>query len=486
MKPLSGLISSLRGHEIHGAGDPNIRSIVMDSRQVFQGCCFVAVKGADTDGHLFIGDAILKGAVAVVCEEIPQNPDPSVIWVTVPDSAVAPGILASAFYDNPSGELVLIGVTGTNGKTTIATLLYELFIRLGYRCGLISTIRYANGAGDVAASHTTPDAPRLQQLLYEMVGNGCDYCFMEVSSHAAAQKRIAGVTFAGGIFTNLTHDHLDYHSTFAEYLKAKQSFFTMLPPSAFALTSKDDRNGMVMVQRSRARVSTYSVHGAADFHGRIIENTLDGMQMEFRGQAVWLRLTGAFNAANITAIYAAAVLMQVDEDELLRVISTLEPVEGRFQQYRDEQGVTVVVDYAHTPDALRNVLQTIKEVNHDEGQVITVVGAGGNRDFIKRPVMASVAASISNRVILTSDNPRSEDPKKILDEMEKGIVGEAIARTLTIADRKEAIKTAVMMAQPGDIILIAGKGHEKYQEINGVRYPFDDMEVVKTYLTNKS
>ncbi len=478
-KILSGLITSLTRPNVLGPVDIAIGHITVNSKQVVAGSCFVAIRGTQTDGHQFIGEAIKGGAAAVVCETLPEIITPGVTWVQVTDSAVALGALAAEWHGNPSNELMLIGVTGTNGKTTIATLLYELFTKMGYRCGLISTIKYSNGFEEYPATHTTPDALRLQQLFREMADNGCDYCFMEVSSHAVAQKRIAGTTFSGGIFTNLTHDHLDYHQTFDHYLKAKQDFFSMLPAKAFALTSKDDRNGLVMVQKCRARIYTYSVRSVADFHGKLIENTFDGMQMEFRGQSVWLRLTGAFNAANITAIYAAATILQVDEDELLRYLSTLEPVEGRFQQYRGEQGITALVDYAHTPDALRNVLETITEVNQGEAMVITVVGAGGDRDPYKRPLMASIAASMSDKVILTSDNPRTEDPAKILEEMQKGLEGDALHKAITVADRKEAIKTAVMLAPPNAIILIAGKGHEKYQEINGVKHPFDDLEVVK-------
>jgi UDP-N-acetylmuramoyl-L-alanyl-D-glutamate--2,6-diaminopimelate ligase len=417
-----------------------------------------------------------------VCQEFPADLPEQVTWVRVPDSAVALGIMASAWFHHPSAELILVGVTGTNGKTTVATLLYDTFSALGYRCGLISTIRYATPAGDEPASHTTPDALRLQQLLRRMADQGCDYCFMEVSSHAVAQHRIAGVKFAGGIFTNLSHDHLDFHADFDDYLRTKQSFFTGLSKAAFALTSKDDRNGLVMVQKTRAKVFTYSTQTVADFHVKVIENTIDGMHLEIGKQSVWLRLTGGFNARNIAAVIGAATILQVDEEEVLRVISTLEPVEGRFQQYKSPQGVTAVVDYAHTPDALRNVLETIREVNPDEGRVITVVGAGGDRDPFKRPQMAAIAASLSTRVILTSDNPRTEDPMAILAEMQKGIDGPGLVNTLVIADRKEAIKTAVMLAEPGDIILIAGKGHEKYQEINGVRHPFDDYDIVTNLL----
>jgi UDP-N-acetylmuramoyl-L-alanyl-D-glutamate--2,6-diaminopimelate ligase len=485
MKKLSYLIKRVHHAEIHGDESLPVGQVTMDSNQVHPGSCFVALKGNKTDGHSFIADAIGRGAVAIVCEILPDERPDGVCWIRVKDTHLALGQIAAAFYGNPSEDIMVIGVTGTNGKTTIATLLYETFTRLGYRCGLISTIRYSNGFDEFNASHTTPDAVKLQALLSEMVENGCQYCFMEVSSHAVVQKRIAGLTFAGGVFTNLTRDHLDYHPTFADYLKAKQQFFTALPSNAFALTSKDDRNGMVMVQKSRARVVTYGVQSVADFHGRVIENTIDGMQIEYRGQTLWVRLTGMFNAMNLTAVYATATLLQVDNDELLQVMSTLDPVEGRFQQYRGEQGITAVIDYAHTPDALKSVLTTLREVNQDEGMIITVVGAGGDRDTGKRSEMAAIAASLSDKVILTSDNPRSEEPQKILNDMQKGLVGDAVARTITIVDRKEAIKTAVMMAPPNAIILVAGKGHEKYQEIKGVRHHFDDMEIVKSCLNRQ-
>lgn len=482
MRILNQLTEQLHHAEVTGPVDLAVTDITMDSGHVHPGSCFVALKGTRTDGHLYIQQAIERGAVVVVCQQLPESPSAEVTWIQVPDTSVALGVMASAFFHHPSEELILVGVTGTNGKTTIATLLYDTFTALGYRCGLISTIRYVTPAGEETASHTTPDAVRLHQLLRRMADLGCDYCFMEVSSHAVAQHRIAGLRFAGGIFTNLTHDHLDFHSSFDEYLRAKQAFFTGLPKGAFALTTKDDRNGLVMVQKTRARVFTYSTQTVADFHVKVIENSVDGMQLEFDNRTLWLRLTGGFNAKNIAAVIGTALLLQADEDELLRVISSLGPVEGRFQQYRSADGITAVVDYAHTPDALKNVLETIREVNVDEGRVITVVGAGGDRDPFKRPQMAAIAIDFSNKVILTSDNPRTEDPLAILADMQKGIEGSGLNNTLVIADRREAIKTAVMLAEPGDIILIAGKGHEKYQEINGIKHPFDDFDMVKTLL----
>jgi UDP-N-acetylmuramoyl-L-alanyl-D-glutamate--2,6-diaminopimelate ligase len=482
LKPLTEITQALQDAEIIGSTSVMVNNLVMDSRQVNHGSCFFAIRGAHSDGHEFISEAIAGGATVVVCETLPETYPDEVTMVRVKDVPGAMGLMASAFFKHPSHALTLVGVTGTNGKTTIATLLYETFTQMGYRCGLISTIRYINPAGETEASHTTPDAIRLQKMLSEMVDQGCEYCFMEVSSHAVVQKRIAGLHFAGGIFTNLTHDHLDFHPTFDDYLKAKQGFFTSLSPEAFALTSRDDRNGRVMVQNSRARIYTYSINSVADFHARIIENTIDGMQLELAGRRVWTKLIGAFNASNIAAVYATSMILQMEEEEVLEILSNLEAVEGRFQQYRSPMGITAVVDYAHTPDALKNVLETIRQVNSDEGMVITVVGAGGDRDPFKRPMMAKIAAAMSDKVILTSDNPRSESPEKIIADMQEGLDPVAIKKTLSIVDRKEAIKTAVMLAEPNTIILIAGKGHEKTQEINGVKSPFDDMEIIRTFM----
>ncbi len=486
MKMLSEILDCLHEPEITGDTSVRISHLTMDSREVTPVSLFTAVRGTKTDGHLFIPAAIKAGAKVIVCEEAPDGLSEKVTIVRVRDSASALGQIASAFYNHPSEELALIGVTGTNGKTTIATLLYETFTALGINCGLISTIRYITGDKDEAASHTTPDAIRLHRMMRQMVNHGCEYCFMEVSSHAVVQKRIAGLHFTGGIFTNLSHDHLDFHPTFHDYLLAKQSFFTGLPKKSFALTTHDDRHGRVMVQNTRARVFTYSTTTVADFHCRVLENTMEGLHMEFGNLRVWLRLTGTFNARNLAAIYATALIMEMKEEDVLRVLSDLEPVEGRFQQYREADGCMAVVDYAHTPDALKNVLETLREVNRDEGQIITVVGAGGNRDPFKRPLMAKIAAELSDRLILTSDNPRSEPPEKILSDMQNGLDKAAKQKTLTITDRKEAIRAAVMMAEPGDIVLIAGKGHEKYQEIEGIRYPFNDMEVVKSCMKLKN
>lgn len=482
MKILKNILPALSHAEITGNPAIAIGHLVMDSRKVVPGDLYVAIRGTNTDGHLFVEQAVAAGAAAVMCEILPDNPSPEEVWIKVPDTASALGHLASAFYDNPSQALVLIGVTGTNGKTTIATLLYNLFTALGYRCGLISTIRYITGHVTTDATHTTPDAIRIQQMLKEMAEDGCDYCFMEVSSHAVSQKRIAGLHFSGGIFTNLTHDHLDFHGTFDAYLKAKQGFFDLLPKGAFALTTRDDRNGMVVVQHTRAQIHTYSTKSMADFHTRIIENTIEGLHLEINGKMTWLKLTGAFNARNISAIFGAAMLLGMDEDQVLETLSSLDPVEGRFQMIRGAGGITGIVDYAHTPDALENVLGTLREVCPDDGKIITVVGAGGNRDPFKRPEMGKIAASLSDRVILTSDNPRDEDPELILQQIRKGVNPSDAFKLLTIPDRKEAIRTAVMLASGNDVVLVAGKGHEKYQEIAGVRYPFDDAQVLQELL----
>lgn len=466
---------------ITGPQRPGIRCIQFNSRKVEQGDLFVAVRGTQVDGHDYIPDAVAQGAAAIVCETLPAGDlNPEVSYVLVDDSARALALLAAAYYGHPSRKLKLTGVTGTNGKTTVATLLYDLFTALGHKCGLISTVVYRVGDERIEATHTTPDPLTLNRLMAEMVEAGCEYCFMEVSSHSVVQQRIQGLQFVGGIFTNITHDHLDYHKTFAEYIKAKQGFFTALPKEAFALTNIDDRNGEVMLQNAVARrKATYSLRNVATYHGRIVEEHLDGMQLEMNRQELWVQFIGRFNAYNLTAIYGAAMELGQDSDEVLRIMSTLHPVSGRFEQIRAEDGRLAIVDYAHTPDALQNVIDTINELRKAEAQLITVVGCGGNRDTTKRPVMARVAADCSSRVILTSDNPRFEDPQVILDEMRAGLDTSQMARTLTIADRREAIRTAAALARPGDIILVAGKGHEPYQEVAGVRHHFDDREEVR-------
>ena len=474
------IFDALSGVRISGPQRPSIRNIQFNSRKVESGDLFVAVRGTQVDGHDYIADAIAQGAAAVVCESLPAGDlEPEVSYLLVEDSAEALARLAAAYYGHPSEKLQLVGVTGTNGKTTIATLLYDLFTALGHRCGLISTVVYRVAGERIESTHTTPDPLTLNRLLAEMVDAGCDYCFMEVSSHSIVQQRIQGLKFRGGIFTNLTHDHLDYHKTFAEYLRAKQSFFSILPETAFALTNIDDRNGEIMLQNTAARRrASYSLRNVADYHGRIVEEHLDGMEIEMNRQALWVQFIGRFNAYNLTAIYGAAMELGQDSAEVLRILSTLRPVSGRFEQIRAADGRLGIVDYAHTPDALQNVIDTINELRKAESGLITVVGCGGNRDATKRPVMARVAAEGSSRVILTSDNPRFEDPQAILDEMRAGLDADQLARTLTIADRREAIRTAAALARPGDIILVAGKGHEPYQEVAGIRHHFDDREEV--------
>ena len=455
--------------------NPEVTDICFDSRKVGQGSCFVAQVGTKVDGHQYIDACIQQGAVAVVCERMSQKVSPQVAYVVVENSDLALGIMADNFYGHPSRQLRLIGITGTNGKTTTVTLLHRMFRQNGYHVGLLSTIVNKIDEVEVPATHTTPDALELNSLLHQMVQAGCQYAFMEVSSHAIVQHRIGGLAFAGGIFSNITHDHLDFHKTMANYIAAKKMFFDNLPAEAFALTNIDDRNGMVMVQNTKARVQTYSLQRMADFRCRVVEDTFQGLQLEMNGREVWTRLVGKFNAYNLTAIYAAAVLSGIDEAEALRLLSTLEAAEGRFQ-YVSGKGITAIVDYAHTPDALENVLSTINDIRRDCQQLITVVGCGGDRDKTKRPEMAKIACTLSDRLILTSDNPRTEDPERILDDMEAGLSLEEKGQVVRITDRRQAIKTAVMMAKEGDIILVAGKGHEKYQDINGVKHHFDDRE----------
>ncbi len=462
-----------------------IANIEFDSRKVSKGSLFVAVKGYRSDGHDFINTAILSGADAVVCESLPENPGKDIWWIQTTDSAKALGIAASNFYDNPSSSLKLVGVTGTNGKTTIATLLYRMFLRLGYKCGLFSTVcNYINGK-ELPATHTTPDPVQLNLLLSEMVKAGCDYAFMEVSSHSSDQQRIAGLHFAGGVFTNLTHDHLDYHKTFDNYLAAKKRFFDTLPAGSFALVNSDDKNGKVMVQNCKASHFTYSVRGMADYRCSIIEQGFEGMALKIAGEEVWTRFIGDFNASNLNAVYAVSHLLGASKKEILTILSDLHPVTGRLEVMKSPGGISGIVDYAHTPDALLNVIETINRIREGDMQLITVVGAGGDRDTTKRPKMAFISAEGSSKIILTSDNPRSEDPDKILDDMEAGITPDLKRKMLRISDRHEAIKTAVMLAKKGDVILVAGKGHETYQEIKGVKYHFDDREELKNALLLK-
>jgi UDP-N-acetylmuramoyl-L-alanyl-D-glutamate--2,6-diaminopimelate ligase len=462
-----------------------ISNIEFDSRKVTKGSLFVAVKGYKTDGHDFINAAVASGASAVICEILPENPDKSICWIKTGDSARALGFAASNFFGNPSSSLKLVGVTGTNGKTTIATLLYRMFLRLGYKCGLFSTVcNYINGK-ELPATHTTPDPVQLNSLLSAMVREECDFAFMEVSSHSADQQRIAGLKFNGGIFTNLTHDHLDYHKSFDNYLTAKKSFFDSLQVGSFALVNIDDRNGRVMLQNCQARHYTFSVRGMADYRCGIIEQGFEGMGLKIQGEEVWTRFIGDFNASNLLAVYAASELLGATKNEILTILSDLHPVSGRLEVVKSSGGISGIVDYAHTPDALLNVIDTINKIRESGVQLITVVGAGGDRDKTKRPKMAAISAEGSTKIILTSDNPRTEDPEKILDDMEAGISPDLKRKTLRISDRREAIKTAVMLAKRGDVILIAGKGHETYQEIMGVKYHFDDREELKKALLLK-
>lgn len=455
-----------------------IVSVEFDSRKVQQGSLFVALRGTQADGHLFIDKAVEGGATCVVCEELPSEQVEGVKYIKVEDSHHLLAEIASEFYHNPSHNLKLVGVTGTNGKTTTATLLHDLFEKLGYKCGLLSTVVNKISQTELSATHTTPDPVALNSLLSQMVEAGCDYCFMEVSSHALVQRRTAGLRFAGGIFTNLTHDHLDYHGTFAEYLKAKKSFFDALSEEAFALTNADDKNGAVMLQNCDARRLTYSLRSLAHYRCRIVESHLDGSLLRINQSEVWVNFLGRFNAYNLTALYGAAVELGADSEQVLTAMSTLHSVNGRFDTIRSADGRLAVVDYAHTPDALDNVLSTIAEIK-GAGQIITVVGCGGDRDNTKRPVMARIAAERSDRVVLTSDNPRTEDPHEILRQMEVGLDPVLRRKTLTIENRAQAIRTAVALAAVGDVILIAGKGHETYQEISGVRNHFDDKEQVR-------
>lgn len=479
MKTLRDILYNVSIREIHGSTDTAVSSLSIDSRAVTQGGAFIAIKGVHADGHLFIEKAIAQGAAVIICEELPKSLADGLTYVLVNSSATAAGVIAGNYYDNPSHKLKLVGVTGTNGKTTIATLLFRLFSKLRFHCGLLSTVQNQIGDKVVPATHTTPDAIHLNALLADMVDEGCEYVFMEVSSHAVHQQRIAGLKFAGGIFSNITHDHLDYHKTFDEYIRVKKAFFDGLPTTAFALTNLDDKRGNVMLQNTKAKKQSYSLKTVADFKGKILENNLTGLIMTVNEKEVHFRLIGEFNAYNLLAVYGTAILLGQDKDEVLQALSNLSGAEGRFDYITSAKDRIIgIVDYAHTPDALLNVLATIKNLRKGNEQVITVVGCGGDRDTAKRPVMAAVATEHSDKVILTSDNPRSEDPVAIIQQMEAGIPVHQKRKALSITDRKEAIKTAISLANPDDIILIAGKGHEKYQEIQGVKHPFDDKKVL--------
>ena len=476
MRYLSDILTNVPFTELQGSADVAITAVVFDSRKVQPGCLFVAVRGTLVDGHDYIEQAVKQGAAAVICEDLPAHVTGEVDFLMVADSAKVLGKVAANFYDNPSDQLKLVGVTGTNGKTTVATLLYQLFRELGYKCGLLSTVENQINGEIVASTHTTPDPVALNSLLSDMVAQGCDYCFMEVSSHAVVQHRIEGLTFSGGIFTNLTHDHLDYHKTFDNYLKAKKAFFDGLPKSAFALTNADDRNGNVMLQNTRAHKKSYGLKNMADYRAKILENQFGGLLLLIDGGEVWFRMVGSFNAYNLLAVYTTAMLLEQDKAKVLTALSKLKGAEGRFDYVVAPNKTIGIVDYAHTPDAVQNVLSTIHDIRKGNEKVITVIGCGGDRDKAKRPVMARVACEWSDKVILTSDNPRSEDPAAIIKDMEEGVDAAFKRSTVSIADRREAIKTACMLAQPGAIILLAGKGHEKYQEINGVKNHFDDKE----------
>ena len=483
MKRLQDIIASVEVLQVVGDLQTEIVALNYDSRRVAAGDCFFAVVGVQSDGHNYIPQAVERGACAVVCERLPESPAEGVCYVRVADTNAAMADMAAAFYDHPSRELQLVGVTGTNGKTTTATLLYDLFRMLGYRAGLISTVVYRVGEREIESTHTTPDSIRLNAMLREMVNAGCDYCFMECSSHAIVQDRIRGVRFVGGIFTNLTHDHLDYHKTFAEYLRAKKLFFDHLPKEAFALTNIDDRNGRVMVQNTRAAVRTLSLRSMADFRCKVIEMLMDGMLLRLDGEEVWVKCIGRFNAYNMLTIYATALMLGQRKEEVLTAISTLQSVSGRFEYIRAADGTTAVVDYAHTPDALENVISTIEEIRQPDQKLIVLCGCGGDRDKTKRPEMATIAVKYADTSIFTSDNPRTEDPEQILRDMVEGLPLDA--RYLKIADRGEAVRTAAMLARPGDIILLAGKGHETYQVIGTEKIHFDDREEIRKHFANR-
>ncbi|MDV7187015.1 UDP-N-acetylmuramoyl-L-alanyl-D-glutamate--2,6-diaminopimelate ligase [Lutibacter sp. TH_r2] len=482
MKALTDILNNVNISTTYGSLDIAVSNVEFDSRKVVTDSLFVAQKGLVFDGHKFINKAIELGASVIVCEEIPSKIEEKITYVKVKDSNSALAIISSNFYENPSSKLKLIGVTGTNGKTTIATLLSELFKNLGYSTGLLSTVKIVVGDSEYETTHTTPDSVQINKYLNEMVQVGVEYCFMEVSSHGIHQKRTEGLQFEGGIFTNLTHDHLDYHKTFKEYRDVKKSFFDSLPKSAFALVNVDDKNGEVMLQNTSAKKYTYALKTMASFKAKILENQFSGLLLTIDNSEIWAKLIGSFNAYNLLAVYAVATLLDIDKTEALTQISKLENVSGRFEYFISKGGITAIVDYAHTPDALKNVLETINNIRTGNEQVITVVGCGGDRDKAKRPIMGRIAALLSSQVIFTSDNPRTEDPQTILNEVESGVEPQDFRKTLAVLDRGQAIKTACKLAKKGDIVLIAGKGHETYQEVNGVRSHFDDLEKIKEQL----
>ena len=482
MNNLKDILYKVAVEAVFGNTDKEISTVAFDSRKVSENGLFVAIKGTITDGHQYIDAVIEKGVVAVICQEVPKEKNADVTYVQVLDTNKALAIIASNYYDNPSEKLKLVGITGTNGKTTIATLLYNLFKKAGFKTGLLSTVKILVDEQEFAATHTTPDSITINSYLQKMVEAGVAYCFMEVSSHGIDQKRSEGLHFDGGIFTNLSHDHLDYHSSFAEYRDVKKSFFDALPKTAFALINIDDKNGQIMVQNTKAKKVSYALKTVADYKAKIIENQLNGLLLNIQGDEVWTRLIGNFNAYNLLAIYATADLLGIEKLENLRLLSELESVSGRFEYLISDKGITAIIDYAHTPDALKNVLETINAIRTFNEKVITVVGCGGDRDKTKRPKMAHIASQLSDQAIFTSDNPRTEDPQSIIEDMEVGVEPHNFKKTLSIVDRKQAIKTASKLADKGDILLIAGKGHETYQEVNGVKTDFDDYKIVTTIL----
>lgn len=482
MNVLKDILYKVHIEAVQGSTDIAIHKIEFDSRKIELNDVFVAVRGTLSDGHDFIEKALNQGAIAIVCEELPSKIINGVTYVKVENSNEALAHLANNFYDNPSSKLRLVGVTGTNGKTTIASLLYQMFKKAGYKVGLLSTVKIMVDETEYKATHTTPDSLTINHYLNEMVEVGCEFCFMEVSSHGVHQKRTEGLHFEGGIFTNLSHDHLDYHNTFAEYRDVKKSYFDNLPKSAFAITNVDDKNGSVMLQNTKAKKITYAIKSYADYKAQVLENQFTGLLLKINNNEVWTKLIGSFNAYNLLAIYATAVELGIEQNEAMRLLSELESVSGRFQYFISEGKITAIVDYAHTPDALENVLKTINDIRTKNEELITVVGCGGDRDKTKRPIMAKLASELSTKAIFTSDNPRTEDPEVIIEEMEKGVEAQNFKKTVSILDRKQAIKTACQFAQANDIILIAGKGHETYQEINGVRHDFDDLKIVKELL----
>jgi UDP-N-acetylmuramoyl-L-alanyl-D-glutamate--2,6-diaminopimelate ligase len=467
---------------VHGSTDLAIEKMEFDSRKITENDVFIAIRGTISDGHEFIETAINKGAIAIICDEFPEIIVQGITYIKVNDTNKAMAFMAANYFENPSQKLKLIGITGTNGKTTIASLLFQLFQKAGYKTGLLSTVKIVVDTNEYKATHTTPDSISINYYLNEMVNAGVDYCFMEVSSHGIHQKRTEGLHFTGGVFTNLSHDHLDYHATFSEYRDVKKSFFDNLPKTAFALSNIDDKNGTVMLQNTNAKKRSYALKTYADYKALILENQLSGLLLKINDNEVWVRLIGTFNAYNLLAIYGTAVELGMESLEVLRLLSELESVSGRFQYIISNGKVTAIVDYAHTPDALENVLKTINDIRTKNEQLITVVGCGGDRDKTKRPVMAGIASDLSDKIIITSDNPRSENPETIIEEMERGVAPQNYKKTVSIIDRKQAIKAACQLAQANDIILIAGKGHETYQEINGVRHDFDDMKIVKEML----